>query len=353
MDPFDAAPPIHTRSIDVEVCDTGDGGWTARGELIDLRKRGFVPVAGDLQMAGLLHHMPVRARFDPSTGVLEEIAAEQPAVAFEASSLSRGECCRDPIRRIELLAGTSLTPGWGERLNDAIAGPRGCSHILTLSRLLGETLRFVATTERARPAVRRRAGERIFRRSISYDGRQQGDHPLELALQLTDVHFAPADEIVRPMARFADMVEICGAATIALPDLGLQALDVAERRRAAGDVESTSWESRGEDVSGLVGKPVARGMRRRVLECLAELADGAEGAPLVAVLLDLAPAVFQCAASRTEPLAARAAGDSSLFFSAGPEDSCYIWRRGGAFALAREEKRACARDESVSGVVPE
>ena len=65
MDPLVAVRPIHTRTLDVEVCDSGDGAWAARGELVDLRKSGFVPVAGDLQMSGLLHHMRVRARLVP------------------------------------------------------------------------------------------------------------------------------------------------------------------------------------------------------------------------------------------------------------------------------------------------
>jgi hypothetical protein len=133
MDPLAGVRPIHSRTLDVEVCDTGDGAWVARGELVDLRKSGFAPVAGDLQMSGLLHHMRVHARIDPHTGILEEIDAEQPVVAFESSSLSCGESCRDPVDRIRALAGSTVASGFARHLNETIGGPRGCTHVLTLA----------------------------------------------------------------------------------------------------------------------------------------------------------------------------------------------------------------------------
>lgn len=337
MDPLAAERPIHTRTLEVEVCEARDGDWEARGGLVDLRKSGFVPVAGDLQVSGLLHHMRLRASFDSETGTLKQIAAEQPAVAFEPSSLSRGESCRDPIGRIQALEGTNVTGTWGERLNDAIAGPRGCTHILTLARLLGATLAYLLARERAQQAARHRPGERIFHRSMSFDGQQRGDGQLELVFQLSDLHFAPADEIARPMARFAEQVEIRGVARIELPDLTLRALRVAQRRRGPDDLESATWVSLQEEVSTFVGEPVARGMRRRVLE---RFAGVAEGTPLVAALLDLAPSVFQCMASLAEQSAARAACDPSVFFSGGQTDSCYMWRKEGALDLARERERA-------------
>ncbi len=340
MDPLAGERPIHTRTLDVEVCEAGDGDWDARGELVDLRKSGFVPVAGDLQMSGLLHHMRLRARLDSGTGTLKEIAAEQPAVAFEPSGLSRGESCRDPIGSIEALAGASVASAWSDRLNDAIGGPRGCTHILTLARLLIATLASVVTREQTLGAAPRRAGERIFHRSVSFDGRQRSDGLLELAFQLTDVYFAPVDEIAPPMARFADQVEIRGAAMIELRDLSLQELRVAQRRRGPDDFESAAWVSLEKEVSTFIGEPVARGMGRRVLERFADLA---QGTPLVVVLLDLTPAMFQCVASLATQSAARAVRDPSVFFSGGQADSCYMWRKEGAFDLARERERVRGR----------
>ncbi len=341
MDPFVAVRPIHTRTLDVEVSDTGDGAWLARGELVDLRKSGFVPVAGDLQMSGLLHHMRVRARFDPGTGVVEEIGAEQPAVAFESSSLSCGESCRDPVERIRALTGTTLGSGFSGRLNEAIGGPRGCTHVLTLSHLVGTTLSDLVAGEHSPPAMERRASERIFARSLSFDASLRSDSELEIAVQLTDLHFAPAAQIARPMERFAKQVEVRAAATVELGDLALRGLQVAQRQRALAELESARWISLAEEVAPFVGQPVARGMRKRVLE---RFEGTAEGAPVVAVLLNLAPAVFQCVASLSKPWPALAARDSSLIFAGGPVDSCFMWRREGALARVKERELDSSRE---------
>jgi hypothetical protein len=337
--------PIHTRTLDVEVCDTGDGAWAARGELLDLRKSGFVPVAGDLQMSGLLHHMRVRARIDPGTGVVEEIGAEQPAVAFESSSLSCGESCRDPVERLHAVTGATLGGGFSERLNEAIGGPRGCTHVLTLSHLVATTLSDLMAGQRCLPAMERRASERIFTRSLSFDGSLHSDAELEIAVQLTDLHFAPAAEIVPPMERFAKQVEVRAAATVELGDLALRQLQVARRERSLAELESAGWISLAAEVAPFVGQPVARGMRKRVLE---GFEGTAEGAPLLAVLLNLAPAVFQCLASLSERWPALAARDSSLIFSGGLVDSCFMWRREGALARVKERERDTSRESSTT-----
>ena len=160
--------PIHSRNLDIEATFSGDGLWEVRGELVDLRKASFVPIAGDLQLAGLLHHKQIRALVDPATGSLAAISAAQPRVAFEASVISRGESCRDPVSRIESLAGTPLDSGYARRLNEAIGGPRGCSHVLALARLFGTTL--VHALERGLASCRWTPGERLFRRTLAIDG---------------------------------------------------------------------------------------------------------------------------------------------------------------------------------------
>jgi hypothetical protein len=345
VDPLAAARPIHSRTLDVEVCDTGDGTWAVSGELVDLRKSGFAPVAGDLQMSGLLHHMRVRARVDPGTGILEEIDAEQPAVAFESSSLSCGESCRDPVDRIRSLAGTTIASGFSGRLNEAIGGPRGCTHVLTLAHLVGTTLTCLAAHEHSLPAMRRRPSERIFRRSLCFDGSQRSGGELEIAVQLTDLHFAPAPEIVRPMERFAKQVEVRAAAALDLGDLALRTLEVAQRERTLDALESADWISFAEEVRPFVGQPVARGMRNRVL---GRFEATAEGAPLVSVLLNLAPAVFQCLASLSEPWPAIAARDSGLIFSGGLADSCYMWRREGALGRIKAREQGSSHQGSTT-----
>ncbi len=62
MDPLAGARPIHTRTLDVEVSETSDGVWSARGELVDLRKSGFVAEfwPGDGRRAAKLNTMQLK-----------------------------------------------------------------------------------------------------------------------------------------------------------------------------------------------------------------------------------------------------------------------------------------------------
>ncbi|HJQ84315.1 MAG TPA: DUF2889 domain-containing protein, partial [Candidatus Binatia bacterium] len=131
--------PVHTRGLGVALTARADGKLDVHGRVLDLRKRGVVPVAGDLQRAGVIHDMRLAGRIDPATRLLEAVGAEQPSVAFEPTAATGGESCRDPIDRIAALAGTRVDAGWARRLADQIGGPRGCSHLLTLGHLLGST----------------------------------------------------------------------------------------------------------------------------------------------------------------------------------------------------------------------
>lgn len=337
--------PIHSRNLDVEVLLDSGGRWQVRGELVDVRKSGFVPIAGDLQLAGLLHHMLIHARVDPETRRIEAIAASQPRVAFEPSTLSRGECCRDPVRRIEVLAGTPLDTGFARRLGEAIGGARGCSHVLALARLLGSTLiRALARERGAEPFLGERgpgprawrAGERVLRRTLSIDASEPEASSLELALQLTEVSFVPTAEAPRPIERLGRMVEVRSLARLELGASGLRAVGaelrsllIGERDRGPDQLDDASWR----DIPGaqaLVGGPL---VTSRVL---ALFPMRPAGDPAVDLLLQLAPGALQAASSSLgESWPALAARSASRIVCAGPPDSCYMWRRGGALDAAR------------------
>jgi hypothetical protein len=51
--------PIHTRILGVGLLWRADGRLDLQGQLLDLRKRGCVPVAGGLQGSGLVHQVGV------------------------------------------------------------------------------------------------------------------------------------------------------------------------------------------------------------------------------------------------------------------------------------------------------
>jgi hypothetical protein len=334
--------PIHSRSLDVEATARADGRWQVRGELVDLRKASFVPIAGDLQLAGLLHHMQIEALVDPAASRLVEIRAAQPRVAFEASALSRGESCRDPVRRIESLAGSPLDAGYARRLGDAIGGPRGCSHVLALARLLGSTLARALAREPARRGWA--AGERVLRRSLAIDGAQPAPGAIAIALQLTDVEFQPAPAEPRPIERLGRMHEVRALAQLEaggeglrkVGDSGVRALRVAERDRTPGELDDGSWHELAE-AEALVGAPVMSGFTPRVL---AAFPARKAGDPAIDLLLQLAPGLLQCMSSSLgEAWPALAARSPSRIVCAGPTDSCYIWRRGGALDTAASEDR--------------
>jgi hypothetical protein len=82
-----------------------DGRWLARGDVMDLRKNGFVAATYDLQPAGVIHSMSIELDLDPRSLVIEAMRVEQPFIAVEASPETSGECCRDPAPRLQALVG--------------------------------------------------------------------------------------------------------------------------------------------------------------------------------------------------------------------------------------------------------
>ena len=59
--------PLHTRSLTVYVRRVSASRWHARGDVIDLRKNGFVPSGFDLQASGIIHMMSIDLEFDPES----------------------------------------------------------------------------------------------------------------------------------------------------------------------------------------------------------------------------------------------------------------------------------------------
>jgi hypothetical protein len=329
-----AGQPLHSRTLEAEA-HLGEGGcWELRAEIVDLRKSGFVAIAGDLQAAGLLHQMQIAARFDPAPRRFEVISAAMPRVAFEASALSQGESCRDPVRNLEALVGTPLDADFGRRLGAAIGGPRGCSHVLAAARWLAASLEAALAWNASAGAPAFRRGERIFRRVLSADGSELAADRLGLTLQGTDIQCAPAAELARPIERLAKLVELRVASEIALPACRLESLSVSERVRSAEAIERSEW-SELRELAALVGASVMSGFAGSVLSALATRAAGDLA---VDALLQLGPTALQCISSRTEESPLDTLLSPSRMVCAGAADSCYIWRREGALNQARKRE---------------
>jgi hypothetical protein len=328
--------PLHTRSLSVTLSQRADGRLDAFAEVVDLRKRSFVPVGGDLQPAGVVHHMQLRGIVAPEPAVLETIVGAQPTVAFEPSALTRGESCRGPLQRIEALAGAPLDRGFARRFQAEFGGPRGCSHLLTLGKLLGSTASFALACERACEPGPRRPGERVYRRDLVIDGCAVDDGDVELSLQLTDLHLAPAAPLARPIERLGAALEIRALALVSMASMTLARVTAAERRRTRDTIAQTAWRDHGARLAPLAGLRLASGVGNALVE---RFGEAPEEQPLLDVLLNLTPALFQCMAVLSEGWPLAADRSRSLLGLGGVPDSCFMWRRGGALDRAREEEQ--------------
>ncbi len=326
--------PLHTRALSITLAARADGKLDVHGAIVDLRKRGLVPVAGDLQGCGIIHDMRLSGVVDPESAILETIVAEQRSIAFEACPATGGESCRDPIARVEALAGSRLDAGWSRRLSQEIGGPRGCSHLLTLGHVLGSAT--VRALERERllyptpPA--RFPGQRMWKRDLVIDGHEPAEGRLQLAAQLNDVHFAPAPALARPMERFAEDLGIQVLAEVDLATMTLGHTRAAERRRSASDL-AAAWESRDDQTAWLAGARLGGGITG---ELFTRLGTDLEDRPLLDTLLMLAPALVQCMAALSDVWLASAQVNPTLIGMGGMADSCYMWRQDGALQRARE-----------------
>ena len=324
--------PLHTRALSVTLAEGAAPEVSFAAYVLDLRKRGFAPVGGDLQGPGIIHHMRLNGRLDRATARVGAIDAEMPNVAFEASAATRGESCRDQIGRVAGLAGTEIDQGWSPALGAAIGGVRGCSHILTLAHLLGPSARWGlaedARLHRGTPA--RRVGERIFRRDIALDGYEPAMGELVFTLQLNDLHFAPAPALALPMDRYAGQREIVARATLTMQTLELTSLELRERWRTMADFREAEWSDRSADAASLVGTSLRAGITARIL---ALFPDPQRDAPLRDALLQLAPGLIQCFAALD--IWTLFADDAAARQTGGQADSCWMWRTGGGLQTER------------------
>ncbi|MDX2166499.1 MAG: DUF2889 domain-containing protein [Deltaproteobacteria bacterium] len=327
--------PLHSRGLTVTLLARLDGQLDARAVLIDLRKRGLVPVGGDLGTPGIVHHMRLEAVIDPATRRLNAISAQQPNVAFEPGELTGGESCRDPIAAILGLEGATLDAGFARRLSAVFGGPRGCSHILTLAQVLAAATSWALDTAgEIVTATAWRPGERVFRRDLLVDGSQRADGDLDLAAQLTDLVFAPAPAVARPMDRFTTLHEVRVWAPVELATVSLGEVTAAERRRDKPALEAVDWADASPRLAGLAGLSLFRGISAALMARLSAPADR----PLLDAMLMLAPTFIQVCGAISEGWPARAAAADSILGMGGMPDSCFMWRKGGPLDRLRSPK---------------
>ncbi|AMN46211.1 hypothetical protein ACG33_03635 [Steroidobacter denitrificans] len=348
LDPFETGGyPIHCRTLIVEVFQDesvqGESGRVrALATILDLRKQGWLPTGGELQTAGIIHHMLLDVLVDTVSGRIERFEPGQQVVAFEASERTAGDSCRDPIHLLRGMVGETLATGNTRRLREIFGGPLGCSHLLTLAQLVVSFLPEVIERERREATARqhcRERGERIAKRIIVIDGFEYGDGNQEAAIQLTDVHTLPFAAMTGPLDRFGAQHEVRAIIRVDAAAMTISAFDAAERMRTRTDLGTAGWQNRHEELSWLDGHPVMQGLAPALLH---RYAADTSREPLLAALINVAPSLVQSLSARVTrmiELEARRGGRLSLEKGAGIggfPDSCYIWRSGGCMTKMRQ-----------------
>jgi hypothetical protein len=350
--------PLHTRSLTIVTALRDDQRWDVRGDVIDLRKCGFVPMTQDIQPPGIIHHMTIRQIVDPASLRIDSLETEQPHVAIEASERTGGECCRDPAPRLRALEGEVMDEHFARKLSQQFGGALGCSHLLTL--FFGMAAALPRAIEYERDAAgcrreRRRVGERLFWRSVFIDGYEIEDGAIELSLQLTDVHSRPHEMVETPLERLDRQEEVRVVARVEPPAFAVTRLRAAERLRELPSLAGAEWRERSDDLEPLLGQPIVPGLSGRVRALFGARRDRA----LVRdALLQMAPGYIQVLAAITERWFVRARVDPTarvpgkggaegppVSAIGGMVNSCYMWREGSP--LIAERERAIARRQAA------
>jgi hypothetical protein len=340
--------PLHTRSLTIAISRDSDTLWRARGDVIDLRKKSFVPLAGDIQPSGVIHMMSIELTFDPIALRIESIVVEQPFIAIEATAATGGECCRDPAPRLLALTGETFDAGFTKRLASRFAGPLGCSHLLTLFQLMASTIpRAVALeSERSkREASSSALGVPFFRRSLFVDGLERSEgSTIDVVLQLADTQTRPTETGARATERLELSHEIKAEVAIDRKRFQVEALEAMERKRRHDSLGALAWTLHNERLGSLVGTPLIPGMAGRVFGLLG---DDPEARPLLDLLLQLAPGFIQIIATLMDDYFQQREQSSSdatistplerpsVAALGGNTNSCYMWRQDGHLEKSR------------------
>ncbi len=208
-------------------------------------------------------------------------------------------------------------------MNRLMGGPKGCSHILTLAQLFTSAV-MQAAGFGIDGMENRPEGERIFSRSLALDGYESEQGLLQMAIQLTDIHFRHAPEIAYPVERFQKLIEVRGQVDIDLDDQVLKKVKIFDRTRQYENLEQAKWNDRSNDVKDLEGNGLFFGLIGVLLNSLnnTNLSD----APVFDSLLNLPPAFFQSVASLSEDWLINPRKNPTYLGVEGLQDACYMWR---------------------------
>lgn len=323
--------PLHTRLLNVRLSWGENGERIVEGRIVDVRKRGLVPLLGKLQAPGVVHDMTVRVRLqgdDLSVAAIEPVMAAYP---FAPRPRTAGEACPHILPRVQELVGVAMGAGWDAALVERIGGSRGCFHIATLLRQLGPAVAGAAARDRHRRAVieagRPAPSTPIFSRSIIIDGVRGEGMRLLLRGVLFDLDYAPGADVLPIEEEMAESFEATTDVEIEVPGMEIHA--AAGRMRHSGhEIERPSGWKPVPRLERLIGVPMYRGYTARVQEVYSD-SSGLES--LQHLLFMLAPTMIQCMPSLMDEIEWQPRRAES---SRGAVDSCHMWRADGPLLRA-------------------
>ena len=116
--------PVHTRAVTYRGFARGDGLWDIEGRMVDTKDYDMVQHEGDTLQAGSpAHDMFIRVTLDDAFKLVD-IQTGMAATPF-------GECL-DAAQPMRCLIGATLGQGWRKKIDAALGGERGCTHLREL-----------------------------------------------------------------------------------------------------------------------------------------------------------------------------------------------------------------------------
>ncbi len=132
----------HLRRVSCRGFARTDGLLDIEGELIDTKNYDFPSSTHGLIKSGHpIHHMQVRITVDFELNI---VAAEAVTIHGPYAICPKG------AENIEGLVGLTIGPGWKRKVQQAIGGPKGCTHITELMGPMATTAFQTLYGEKAR-----------------------------------------------------------------------------------------------------------------------------------------------------------------------------------------------------------
>ncbi|MEZ5651612.1 MAG: DUF2889 domain-containing protein [Burkholderiaceae bacterium] len=114
----------HTRTIESQGYLRDDGLWDIEATIVDSKTYPYTePYRGAREPGSDVHRMSVRLTLDDSFTV-HEIAVDMPATPYPN--------CPKAAAAFQTLVGAKIGAGWRKRVNEAVGGVRGCTHVREL-----------------------------------------------------------------------------------------------------------------------------------------------------------------------------------------------------------------------------